>query len=103
MTKRILARWLFPFGAIRLVFFGVCRGMRYEVGPGIGATFCLGGEAFHHRFYQRVILPGMHGGIWERTRGRASWRWAGWSAPLGQSTHSSQSKNWPTSPPDRSG
>ena len=63
MTKRTLARWLFPFGAIRLVFFGVCRGMRYEVGPGIGATFCLGGEAFHHRFYQRVIRPGMH--VWD--------------------------------------
>lgn len=63
MTKHTLARWLFPFGAIRLVFFGVCRGMRYEVGPGIGATFCLGGEAFHHRFYQRVIRPGMH--VWD--------------------------------------
>jgi len=63
MTKRSLARWFFPFGAIRPVLFGVCRGMRYEVGPGIGATFCLGGEAFHHGFYQRVIRPGMH--VWD--------------------------------------
>jgi len=41
----------------------VCRGMRYEVGPGIGATFCLGGEAFHHGFYAQVLRPGMH--VWD--------------------------------------
>lgn len=37
--------------------------MRYDVGPGIGATFCLGGNAFHHSFYERVLRPGMH--VWD--------------------------------------
>lgn len=58
-----LARKLFPFGSVRPILFGPCRGLRYEVGPGIGATFCLGGEQYNHGFYQGVIRPGMH--VWD--------------------------------------
>lgn len=62
-VRERIARWLFPFGSVRPILCGVCRGMRYEVGPGIGATFCFGGDGFHHRYYAGVIQPGMK--VWD--------------------------------------
>jgi FkbM family methyltransferase len=63
MIATKIARWLFPYGSVRPILQGVCRGLRYEVGPGIGATYCLGGKGYHHEFYQRIIRPDMH--VWD--------------------------------------
>ena len=59
MILEKIARLLYPHGTVRSVLRGPLRGMRFVVVPGMGATYALGYDCWHHRFLQKRINPGM--------------------------------------------
>lgn len=60
-VKQALTRCLFPRGSVRSVLFGPIRGMRFKVAPesNMGASFALGLEVFHQRWFAQRVSAGM--------------------------------------------
>ena len=57
--KRIIARTLFPEGAVRTVLWGPCRGIRYRIFPGYGWSYLYGGwERPQVRLMQKFVQQG---------------------------------------------
>jgi FkbM family methyltransferase len=56
-----VVRWLFPQDRVRTVLLGPIRGTRFKVAPqsGMGATYALGLEAYHQRWFRRHVQRGM--------------------------------------------
>lgn len=57
--RNYLARVLFPYGSVRRVLAGPCRGLLYRVESGMGVSFALGSDAMNFRFLEKQIKPGM--------------------------------------------
>lgn len=51
-------RVLYPHGSVRTVLRGPLKGARFEVTPGMGATYAWGWEAMNQRFLSERVKPG---------------------------------------------
>lgn len=56
---RLLAKRLYPDGAVRRVLCGPVRGMRFVVEPGIGMSYAMGHGAYHFDFLRAKCQAGM--------------------------------------------
>jgi FkbM family methyltransferase len=54
-----LARIPYPIGAVRSVVRGPLKGMRFTVVPGMGASYALGSDSYHFRWFSSRLRPGM--------------------------------------------
>jgi hypothetical protein len=53
-----LIRLLYPHGSVRTVLRGPLKGARFEVTPGMGATYAWGWEVMNQRFLSQRVRPG---------------------------------------------
>ncbi len=56
---RCLVRRLYPYGAVRRVWCGPVKGLRFVIEPGIGISYTMGRGAYHFDFLQSRCRPGM--------------------------------------------
>jgi FkbM family methyltransferase len=59
--RSLLARLIYPYGAVRRVLFGPAAGMRFHVAPGMGLMYALGSD--HHRALAVLSDHLNHGGV----------------------------------------
>lgn len=55
----LIARWLYPYGAVRRVVRGPVRGMRFIVEPGMGVSYAMGSGAYNFGFLASRCRRGM--------------------------------------------
>ena len=49
-VQDIVARVLYPYGAVRTILRGSLRGYKYIVGPSMGVSFAFGSDAHNYSF-----------------------------------------------------
>ena len=59
ILKRTIIRLFFPFGSVRRILLGPCRGMSVEITPDSGHSILFGYERSHQSFLAGKIRPGM--------------------------------------------
>lgn len=54
-----IVRLAYPYNRVRRVLRGPTRGLRFELQPGMGASYALGADCWHHRFLSQEVKEGM--------------------------------------------
>jgi FkbM family methyltransferase len=79
-----LIRLLYPHGSVRSVLRGPLKGARFEVTPGMGATYAWGWEVMNQRFLSQRVRPGSVIYDVGANRGQMALYFSRLAGPLGQ-------------------